>query len=68
MTTAQEDAISRVKEILSEHFEASVLVVQIEVGDKGESNPTFWHGGWALALGMCMAAQQDILRNHKNED
>lgn len=67
MTDAQEDAIAKVKEILSEHFDACVMVVQVEEGDKAESNPAFWHGGWALAVGLLEVGKISVLNNRKEE-
>ena len=60
MEISQVEAIKRVKEILSEHFEASVVIVNVEIGDKQESTRTFWHGGFALARGMLELSREEL--------
>jgi len=67
MTTAQQEAIDKAREILGEHFAAYVMVVQIDVGDKGESNPAFWDGGYATAYGLVCLAARDMVANRGEE-
>lgn len=52
MTDAQKTALNQCKEILTEHFEAHVLIVHCEIGDKKESTRAFWSGGYAMARGL----------------
>ena len=63
MTDAQLDAITKAKEILSEHFEGYVIVVQADEGDKEESNQTFWDGGYALAWGLIQCGNNYFQKN-----
>ena len=54
MTTAQENAMERIEEIMREHFSSGVLVVQGDVldNDKAEDIRSTWHGGYATSLGL----------------
>lgn len=69
MTTAQEEAIKQVKEILSEHFESAVITVQAEVDDAGDQHPTYWHGGFAAAFGLAYIAIENMtIHRREGED
>lgn len=57
MTAAQNDALDRVKEILREHFEGSLLIVAGDVGDHREETRVLYHGGWLAAIGMIEEAR-----------
>ena len=51
MTPAQEQAFKQIEEILREHFEASVIVVQAD-DDKKSDVRSSWHGGYATSIGL----------------
>lgn len=52
LTDAQLEAATHAKEILSEHFEAALIIVSAEITDHTESQHIFYHGGWCMARGL----------------
>lgn len=68
MTTAQEDAIKRIDDILQEHFIAAVLVVEAERDDKTVYHQTTFHGGHASALGLLEIGNRAIHQGRKRSD
>ena len=67
LNQAQLDAVERARQILDEHFEAYVLTVRAEIGDKAETHPTFWNGGYSIAYGMAHMAIDDMRRERFKE-
>lgn len=68
MTAPQEEAVARCKEILNEHFEGWLLVLQAEVDDTKDHYPAFWNGGYATALGLAHIAAMDLSRQPGNRE
>lgn len=52
MTAAQKDALERLLDILREHFEGGVVVVQTENESANDEIQVSWHGGYANACGL----------------
>lgn len=62
MTDAQENAMTRINDILKEHFDASVVIVMGDAvpteeitqqeADGCRDHEFAYHGGWATCLGL----------------
>jgi hypothetical protein len=68
MTRAQRDAIERAYELLGEHFESVLLVVNYELDGEAaeEAHEGYWSGGSMTALGLAEFARNKILNSGKN--
>lgn len=70
MTDAQREAHEQIYKLMSEHFDASVLVVAYE-GHNGEQSTdsikVVHHGGWATAIGLCEVGRKEILNKEEIE-
>ncbi len=61
MTEAQEQIFSKVEELLREHFEAAVVVVQATTeDDKADFTKATYHGGYATGIGLLEVAKMEI--------
>lgn len=67
MTDAQEQILSKVNELLREHFTASLLTVQCEVDDNREGERTYWHGGYATGVGLAALTHKKMLAHCERE-
>lgn len=69
MTDAQQEAHEQIHRLMSEHFDAGVLVILYE-GHNGtqstDSMKVTHHGGFAQAIGLCEIGKNWIL--HKADD
>ena len=52
MTQAQQDAFCKIEELMREHFEAGVLVIETVNDDRKHETRSTWHGGYAVSLGL----------------
>ena len=66
MTPAQEDAFSRIEEIMREHFSAAVLVVEGEHDDKRSMIRSTWNGGYAASIGLLEMGKLQVWREQQN--
>lgn len=64
MTSAQEDALGRCAEIMREHFDSALLVVEVE-GDKLITDRLTYRtcGHWSSAVGLAKYAKHELLNN-----
>lgn len=69
MTKAQRDAVCKAYELLGEHFEQSVIIINFgttdENGKLAEAHEGFWAGGSMAAMGLCEFAKDRILHSGK---
>jgi hypothetical protein len=61
MNEAQKDALSRISEILREHFEIGIVAVEVDTSDDDSAVFIRRHGGYAAALGLLSIAQRQVL-------
>ena len=64
MTPAQDEALKKAWDLLSEHFEHVLLVVDFEVVS-GDAHECWWHGGALTAIGMAEFAKDRLLHSNK---
>lgn len=71
-TPAQQQALEKAWDLLCEHFERVLLVVDFEIEHNGklaDQHSGFWHGGALAAIGAAEYAKQRILEsNEKNNE
>ena len=67
MTTAQNQALNQIQEIMREHFQAGIITVigEIEGEDKKEDIQSSWHGGSATAYGLLTLASKHLDFAHR---
>lgn len=67
MTAAQQDAIKKAWDLLSEHFERCLLVVDWDIdapnGESETAHTGYWHGGSIAAVGLAEFAKQRLLNS-----
>lgn len=63
MTPAQRAAISKAWDLLGEHFDRVLLVVDWETNDGCDAHEGYWHGGSLPAVGLAEFAKDRILRS-----
>lgn len=65
MTAAQEEALTRIENIMREHFAAGLCTVVGEVPgcDNKEDIRSVWHGGCPAALGLADISKQNVHRS-----
>lgn len=70
MTDAQLETLAKVEELLREHFESVLLVLntRVEEDDNKEVTKVCWHGGSYTALGLAEYAKKYLLDYTKPED
>lgn len=70
MTEAQDAAIKKAWDILTEHFDRVLVVVDFELSEcKADAHECWWHGGSLSSVGMAMFAQTTILNSkHRDND
>lgn len=65
MSAPQREAICKAWDLLCEHFDRVLLVVDFETegegGKREDAHEGFWHGGSLSAIGMAAYAQQKLL-------
>lgn len=70
MTKAQRDAVCKAYELLGEHFDQSVIVINFitsdEKGKMAEAHEGFWTGGSMAAMGLCEFAKDRILHSGRS--
>lgn len=65
MTHAQQTALDQITELMREHFDSAIIVVEVDAGT--DSDPTLQHlsyrvaGGFASSLGLIEYAKDKIL-------
>ena len=52
MTPAQQDAIRRILDIMSEHFETGLVAVECELDDKTSEVQCVCHGRYTAVVGL----------------
>jgi hypothetical protein len=62
MTPDQEDVMQRARNLLSEHFNAFIIIGQVgdPLEDKEQTVALLWGGGYHNALGMMEDAHADL--------
>lgn len=70
LTPAQEEALKKAWDILGEHFDRVLLVVDTETPQgQQDAHAVFWQGGALPAIGMASYAHQRLLeRNNRNHE
>lgn len=67
LTKPQREAVQKAWDILTEHFDRVLLVVDSEVyepdGKREDAHEGFWHGGSLSAVGMAEFAKHRILNS-----
>lgn len=56
MTDAQTEALDKIRDIIREHFESGIVVVEGE-----EERELQWHGGITTAIGLCNVASDRLM-------
>ena len=64
-TAAQDEALSKAYQLLTEHFDCALIIVSSdmednETHDEVEGSRIFWSGGYLNALGMAVQAQSRL--------
>lgn len=77
MTQAQETAIRQIQEIMREHFDAGIVILQGEAqtdedttqeqADKSTSIQYLFHGGYATAIGLVELAKIHVWKRGADE-
>ncbi len=69
MEQIPEEILSRVKELLGEHAEAFVLIIEKE-DDETKTTQTYadWGGGLSRCIGMATRIQNRLVRNANDKD
>lgn len=73
MSPAQREAMQKAWDLLTEHFERVLLVIDFEVegedGKRQDAHQGFWHGGALASVGMAEYAKDRIMscRERDNE-
>lgn len=62
MTQAQQDAVKRAGDIILEHFDSGVLIVEASMDD-GDERELWWHGGLSSAVGLTTIAKIRLMGN-----
>ena len=65
---ARIDAINRCREILGEHFDSCVLVVQTEINDKQDFVNEYYHGGFITAIGLPHNGIHSLHKHNEKEN
>jgi hypothetical protein len=71
MTKAQREAVCKAWDLLTEHFEGSLLVVDWETDQRDENGTAqdarvgYWHGGSMRAIGLAVFAKDRVLNSGK---
>ncbi len=61
MTEAQNAAVAKIKDIMREHFEAGVLIVNADDDtDDGDETRVAYHGGFVMAMGLVNQARNKL--------
>lgn len=73
MTEAQKQTLEKIHELIREHFDAGVVIVETDTEDekKGEDREIGWHGGITRAVGLCKIAELRFLKcieSYQNDD
>jgi len=65
-TPSQDDAVKKAWDLISEHFDRALLVVDVECEDGDDGHQVFWHGGFLAGLGAAEYAKHHLL--HGKQD
>ncbi len=69
MNKAQEEAFSKVRELMGEHFPASVIVTETEVEGKDKKLlEILYQGGYTCALGLIRRADHMLINDEEPDD
>lgn len=60
MTDAQNEAIQKIHDILREHFDAGLVIVESTDDDNVYERELGWHGGISTALGLSIVARRRL--------
>jgi hypothetical protein len=67
LSDAQRAALQKAYDLLTEHFEAAIIVCDWECDDPDEKRTSahecWWHGGSIAAIGLAAYAKDRILRS-----
>lgn len=63
MTAAQEQAIEKIQDLVREHFDSGLILVESE-----DERDIQWHGGFSAAIGNCEIAKRRLLLRLDNEE
>lgn len=72
MSPAQREAMQKAWDLLTEHFERVLLVIDFECegenGKRQDAHQGFWHGGALSAIGMCEYAKDRVLNGYERDN
>lgn len=72
MTKSQREAVCKAWDILCEHFDHVMLVVDFETegkdGEREDAHEGFWHGGSLAAIGAAEYASRRILESGRKSN
>lgn len=63
MTPAQEDALNKLQDIVREHFDSGIIIVESD-----DTREMFWHGGISNAIGQCEVAKIRLIQRIQTEN
>ena len=69
MNTSQTEKLEQAWDILTEHFDRVLLVVDHETPDRTDTSKVYWHGGYMSAIGMARYCEAMIItRKDTNQE
>ena len=68
LTQAQDDAIKKAWDLLTEHFDRVLVVVDTETPEREDGHEVWWHGGYLAGLGAAEWAKVRMLEQGKLPD
>lgn len=66
MTPAQQDALKRVLDLLSEHFDAALIIVSADCEDRTSVVQHAYHGSFSTAVGLAELGKLNIYKQAFN--
>lgn len=63
MTPAQDDALKQILDIMREHFDAGLIVVEGENGDNHTEVQSAYHGNYPTAIGLAELAKLHVYKS-----
>lgn len=63
MTEAQREAIQKAWDLLSEHYDHVLVILDWRTEQDDDAHVAYWHGGALCALGMAEFAREGIQRS-----
>lgn len=71
LSPAQRQAVQKAWDILGEHFDRVLLVIDTEVegegGRRDDAHEGFWHGGSMAAIGMAEFAKDRVMASRSRD-